>query len=588
MTLPEKLLEQGIRPCRYTDGAQKLTCPRCSHTRRDRRDPCLSLTIDGDGAVWNCHHCHWAGCVKEDSAARLRQKRRLASVRPQRAPGEPTAEVFAWLAARGISEVVARRNRIGSARVYIPKLEAEADCIAFPYSRNGELVNIKFRALVQKAFTQVKDAEAVLFGLDDITETDTVVFVEGECDKLACEEAGFLNVVSVPNGAQAHNEVADDSVAFAYLAGCAEYLDRAERIILAVDADENGRALESELARRLGRERCRRVRWPDSEDAPCKDANETLMRHGPQVLRECIEAAEPYPIAGLHSILEYAEETIALYRDGRKRGLSTGWSSIDELMTIRPGELSLVTGIPNHGKSEFIDALAVNLAQRYGWVFAVCSFENPPPEHIAKLAEKYLGLPFWDGPNWRMSERDLQRAMDWVEEHFVMIRADDEAPTIDWILDVGRVAVTRRGARGLVVDPYNEVEHQRPPGMTETEYVSLLLGKLRRFAQLYLVHIWIVAHPKMLPREGGKIPVPTLYDVSGSAHWANKPDLGIVVHRPDPVQEPTRADIYIRKVRFKSVGKIGVASLQHDPATGRYSELRPKPSYVPPPRAYRE
>ena len=101
MTLPEKLLEQGIRPRRYTDGAQKLTCPRCSHTRRDQRGPSLSLTIDGDGAVWNCHHCHWAGRVKEDSAARLRQKRRLAAVRPQRAPGEPTAEVFAWLAARG-------------------------------------------------------------------------------------------------------------------------------------------------------------------------------------------------------------------------------------------------------------------------------------------------------------------------------------------------------------------------------------------------------------------------------------------------------------------------------------------------------
>ena len=93
--------------------------------------------------------------------------------------------------------------------------------------------------------------------------------------------------------------------------------------------------------------------------------------------------------------------------------------------------------------------------------------------------------------------------------------------------------------------------------------------------------------PEDAAAEGGKTPVPTLYDVSGSAHWANKPDLGIVVHRPDPVQEPTRADIYIRKVRFKSVGKIGVASLQHDPATGRYSELRPKPSYVPP-RAYRE
>ena len=91
----------------------------------------------------------------------------------------------------------------------------------------------------------VKDAEAVLFGLDDITETDTVVFVEGECDKLACEEAGFLNVVSVPNGAQAHNEVADDSVAFRLSRRLCRIPRSGRAHHLAVDADENGRALRA-------------------------------------------------------------------------------------------------------------------------------------------------------------------------------------------------------------------------------------------------------------------------------------------------------------------------------------------------------
>src|SRR5204863_1940070 len=151
----------------------------------------------------------------------------------------------------------------------------------------------------------------------------------------------------------------------------------------------------------------------------------TLMRHGREVLRECIEAAEPFPITGLHNALDFTEDTLALYHEGRKRGYSTGWRSLDDFLTIRDGELSVITGIPNSGKSEFIDALAVNLAQSHGWRFALCSFENPPAEHISKLAEKYLGLPFWDGPQQRMTEAELTQALQWVGDHFVLIRFDD-------------------------------------------------------------------------------------------------------------------------------------------------------------------
>ena len=44
---------------------------------------------------------------------------------------------------------------------------------------------------------QVKGAEKVLFGLDDIVGMSDIVVVEGEMDKLALEEAGYTNVVSV-------------------------------------------------------------------------------------------------------------------------------------------------------------------------------------------------------------------------------------------------------------------------------------------------------------------------------------------------------------------------------------------------------
>jgi twinkle protein len=582
--LPELLLAQGLRPCRYVDGNQKLVCPKCSHTRKHRSDPCLSLTIDGDQALWKCHHCGWSGAVsdREDERRTRGQRRRPAApVKPIKTPGDPTPAVLQWLVRRGISEATARRNRVGAQRAYIPALGAEVDCIAFPYFRDGQLVNVKYRALSKKAFARVKDAETILYGLDDIAEVKSAIVVEGELDKLALEEAGIRNVVSVPDGAPARVKAGGpdpDDAKFFYIASCAEYLDRLDRIILAVDNDGPGLALTEELARRLGKERCWRVRWPDSGDVQCKDANDVLLMHGADVLRECIEHAEPYPIAGLHSIFDFADQALSLYRDGRQHGLSTGWSSLDEFMTIRPGELSVVTGVPGSGKSEFIDALAINLACTYGWRFALCSFENPPAEHIAKLAEKYLGAPFWDGPTRRMSEMDLLRAMDWIADCFYLIRFDDEAPTIEAILDKARAAVMRHGIRGLVIDPYNEIEHRRPSNMTETEYVSQLLGKVKRFAQHHGVHVWFVTHPAKMQREYGARAVPSLYDISGSANWVNKADLGIVVHR-DPDKDPTRTEIQVRKVRFKAVGKIGGVALRWDRVTGRYAEIIDQGTY---------
>jgi twinkle protein len=572
--LAERLLGHGIRPRSYREGGQKLLCPKCSHTRRHKSDPCLSLTIKRDEAVWLCHHCGWSGAVneRENRHSFRSQRRRPAPVKPTATPGDATPVLLQWFAKRGISAATIERNRIWAVRHYIPELHAEVDCIAFPYLRAGELVNIKFRALAEKAFAQVPGAEKILYGLDDLADTKSAVIVEGECDKLALEEAGIRNVVSVPDGAPKEVKAGEpdpDDAKFAYIGNCSDYLDRPARIILAVDDDRPGAALAEELARRLGKERCWRVRWPDG----CKDANDVLLTHGPDVLSECIEAAELYPIAGLHSVFDFADETLSLYRDGRKRGLLTGWASLDELMTIRPGELSVVTGVPGSGKSEFIDALAVNLACTYGWRFAMCSFENPPAEHIAKLAEKYSGLPFWDGPTPRMSEADLERAIAWIADHFYPIRFDDEAPTIEAILEKARAAVMRHGIRGLVIDPYNEIEHRRPSNMTETEYVSQLLGRVKRFAQHHGGHVWFVAHPAKLQRDNsGSRPIPTLYDISGSANWVNKADFGIVIHR-DPDKDSTRAEIHVRKVRFKEEGKIGGVSLRWDRATGRYSEI---------------
>jgi twinkle protein len=535
----------------------------------------VTVDADAESAVWNCHHCDWSGRTRDIPDPPPGRRR---TVRPSAGGIEkPTIEVMRWFLDRGISAEVVQRNRIGLVRQrYMPQLEARVACIAFPYYRGGELVNIKYRALAAKAFTQEKDAERIFFGLDDIAEAEDVIIVEGECDKLALEVAGFRSVLSVPDGAPAkmRDQPSDDDAKFEYLKNCAPELEAFKgRFILAVDNDANGKVLETELARRLGKERCWRVQWPDGQDVACKDCNETLLLHGPEVVRECIAAAEPYPISGLYLPNEYFEGVWALYEKGRERGLRTGFAELDQYMTIAPGQLSVVTGIPNHGKSEFIDQLTINLARSKEFRTALCSFENTPEDHMIKLAEKYLGIPFWDGPRRRMTPAELSSALGWINDHYVFIRTEiDAPPTIDWILEKARGAVLRYGVNGLVIDPYNEIEHRRPNHVNETEYISEGLGKVKRFAVNHGVHVWFVAHPVKMQPQNGKMPVPTLYDISGSANWTNKPDVGIAVHRNF---ETNQTEIHVQKVRDKWVGQPGRVTLDYDKATGRYSEPAP-------------
>jgi hypothetical protein len=58
------------------------------------------------------------------------------------------------------------------------------------------------------------------------------------------------------------------------------------------------------------------------------------------------------------------------------------------------------------------------------------------------------------------------------------------------------------------------------------------------------------------------------------------------VHRDGDPNSGNVVEIYIRKVRFKSVGRVGVVELLWDRVTGRYSE--PKPPAIGAARAYRE
>jgi twinkle protein len=250
---------------------------------------------------------------------------------------------------------------------------------------------------------------------------------------------------------------------------------------------------------------------------------------------------------------------------------------VDKHYRVAKGQWTLITGTPQSGKSEWLDALMVNLARQPGkpWQFGIFSPENAPLElHVEKILEKHIGKPFDPGPTERMTEDEVKSGVEWMNRRFGFFKVEN--PTLDSILaDVMDFSMVGQETRhtGIVIDPWNQIDHARPSNFTETEYISSALSRVIQFVRDLNVHLWLVAHPRIMQKEkDGKRAVPTPYDVSGSAHWFNKADNCITVHR-DLVEQNQNVEIHIQKVRFKHVGHIGLVDLRYDKVTGRYFEI---------------
>lgn len=566
----EDLIAQGFKLRSYNIGTQYVPCPRCSPTRKKKTDPCVSVTIsDDNSALYHCHHCEWSG--KAGTVRRTQENIGPKKyIKPEvKDSSSLPLKVTSFLEKRGITRKVWERNKLS--------YSTETNSLCFPFIYQGSMVNIKYRNLSEKKFSLVKGAQLIFYGLDDIKAHDTIIIVEGEFDKLALEVCGFTNVISVPNGAPSRikegNKI-ENTGQYEYLQHAEDIIRKVKKVIIAVDNDQTGKNLQYELARRIGAEKCWIVEFPN------KDANDCLLEFGIDVVCDAIRDARAYPIHGLYTVMDFDKTLFAYFKDVMSTGAPTGWANIDMHYSIPPGRLTVVVGIPNSGKSEWIDALMWNLAKNDDWRFAVFSPENGKEAHVTKLIEKVIGKSTNPKSDNRMSDQEFIEGMAVIAQSFYFIVSEDteELPTLDWILEKAKIAIYRHGIRGLLIDPYNEIEHKRAPGEQETEYISKLLTKLKKFAKIQGLHIWIVVHPsKMQSDKDGNTLMPSLYDATGSAHWANKTDFGIVVHRGNDVTNIT--EIHIKKVRFKHEGKRGMCNLIYHTESGTYRMPEKKPKY---------
>ena len=492
MEYRNKLKELGI----FLDKSGRQVCPKCSASRKNSKEKCLTVTYDRDAVLYNCHHCGWSGSVFYRERAYQKKIYRKPELPKQKENQSPLIKYFAK---RKISEGTLKKYNV----TYNEQKE-----IQLPYYKNGELVNIKYRTNLgdgKKTFRQEKDTEKTFYGMDLVDKSNPLVIVEGEMDVLALAEVGIY-AVSVPQGGS--------DTKLECIENCWEWFKDIKEFVIAVDNDEVGDKLKNTLINRLGKENCRVVNWGNY-----KDANEALIA-GEDIASYIVNATQLNP-DGLNF---YYDNFDAIYKhifETDKEFYSTGWKTLDEYVKIRTGYLMVVSGYPSRGKSTFVDNLLVNLSTKYDFKHLIASFETTEEDSYVGLLEMIKQKPI---KKIKENADEVFSEFEFIANHFYRLSVE-RLWNIDQIIKVTEFMVKRYGVKTLVIDPYNRLDNDYTD--REDKYIGNILAKLCMLSKKLNILVIFVAHPKK--PDGEKMP--TMYSISGSGDWYNMSDYGIIVHR---------------------------------------------------------
>ena len=534
------------------EGKKQGICPNCSPDRKPKNQKAKCASYDWERGLGTCHNCNTSfqlHTYQRKGASEKVYVRPTVKVDVER-PEFVSDKVIEWFKTRGISQQTLFDLRIDEGPEYMPQTGKTENVIKFNYFMGDQLINVKYRD-GRKNFKLYKGAEKVFYNINSIIGYDDCIIVEGEMDVLALHEAGVKNAISVPNGATLNSNNLD------YLDACIDYFDDKTKIILAVDSDDAGQALQSELIRRLGSENCFIATFED-----CKDANEYLQKYGKEKLSERITGAKPVPMENVTTFRDIEDEVTDFVRNGFKPGFQIGLQNFDDIFSTYTGQFITVTGIPSSGKSDFVDQMVVGYNANYGWKTAFASPENQPTYlHAHKLMRKtWQGMPTTEDIG---SER-WNNIADHCNSNYFHI--DMERYTLDSVLKKGAELVKRKGIKCLVIDPFNKV---RDVGGSDdvNRYTMEYLMKIEIFAKKYDVLVFIVAHPtKMYKNNDGKIDEPTMYNIKGGGEWYDASYHGILVHRD---YEAKTVKAKVLKVKFQNLGENGAeAHFKWEPKSG--------------------
>jgi twinkle protein len=538
------------------EGKTQGVCPLCSSDRKPENKKAKCASYDWERGLGTCHNCNKTFQLHTYQRKGSSDKVYVRPVTPDFIQ-EVSTNVEKWFDSRGISKNTLKEVKVTEGTEFMPQTGQMENTIHFNYFIGDQLINIKYRD-GRKNFKLYKGAEKIFYNINSTVGYEYCIIVEGEMDVLSLHEAGIENVVSVPNGATLNNNNLD------YLDNCIDYFTDKDKIIIAVDDDEAGQALQQELVRRLGAEVCYLATFED-----CKDANEYLLKYGKEKLAQRIAQSKPVPLENVTTFKDIEAEITDFVENGFKPGFQVGLPNFDSIFSTYTGQFITVTGIPSSGKSDFVDQMVVGYNINYQWKTAFASPENAPTYlHAHKLMRKvWQGMP---------SKKDIgtdkwNQVADHVNDNFYFI--DMDKYSLEAVLRKGAELVKRKGIKCLVIDPFNKVRSNDASGDVNV-YTLDYLSKIEIFAKKYDVLVIVVAHPTKMYKDGnGQIEEPTMYNIKGGGEWYDASYHGILVHR-DYEQRTVKAKIL--KVKFQNLGENGAeAHFKWEPKSGCFIPHEP-------------
>jgi DnaB-like helicase C terminal domain/CHC2 zinc finger len=523
----------------------------------DDREPSLSIRVADDGKIlMNCH----GGCEFKVLEERLGyQPGELSGVESSRHAG-----------ARRLVSTYVYRNADGSTFGRKERYVDDVGGKSFLWSRpDGE------------RWISGTRGEIPLYRLPELIgapAAELVLVCEGEKD---CDRAASLGLIATttPNGASTKWRDADSN----HFAG--------RRVCVIADDDEPGRRKAENTAAGL-RDVAAAVgviTLPNPNRLKGFDLSDFLDSGG--MLADLNAAIAGFDQERLPAEVvdgyKLERGVLDLWEHGDEQGIFPGWLKLAKLYRPRLGEMTIVTGAGNAGKSTWLDDFMARTAfspvgdeQCPRWHWLVYSAEQfPPKRHASKLLQKILDKPFQRGPTERMSQDDVRDGMRLFREHFTLLDPSFPSCNLDRLLDVARQVKAKRPIEGVLIDPYNVIAAtSRTKQESEHDFINGMLTKLRTFAQSERLHVVIVAHPTKLRREAAdtELPVARPWDISGSGHWYNHADAIISVWRAMKDEQRVASgevEIHVSKIRFQpECGQLGMAKLYFDRVTTRFLE----------------
>lgn len=424
----------------------------------------------------------YLGIRDQIPARQVKEYKRPPKPKGQKAKGR----VLEWLAGRGLNDSTIEAFKVAE------QIANGKTIAVFPFLRDGELINVKYRDLDDKrGMRQEAGAEACLFGWHLIDpKVRAIAITEGEIDAMTLHQCG-IPALSVNQGAGAHQWIENDW----------DRLERFSEIFVCFDDDQAGQKGASEVVQRLGIERCRIVTFG------AKDANQWLQDGASgEDFHSALKGAKYMDPEELVSIADFFAQVKSLLHpaasDPTYPRLMVGERYADEF-EFRPGEVSVYTGINGHGKSLKLNQILIGLMVQHQRV-CVFSGEMTPAQQGKRLARQLAGSSI-------PTPAYIDVIGDWLRDRYWLFNVLGGA-TIDRLIEVFRYGARRYGITQFVIDSLMMTDvPEDGPGAFSAQKIAI--QKLATFAKQFRVHVHLVAHPRKGRDE--KMP-PGKMDVSGS------------------------------------------------------------------------